>query len=734
VTLLAPVNAGTGASASLLSVSGLRVDFATGAGWLRVVDDVSFDIREGETVGLVGESGSGKTVSALAVMGLLPPRVARVSADSMDFAGRGLGDLSADARRRMRGDEISMIFQEPMTSLNPAFSVGNQIAETVHLHRDVGRRAAWDRAVEMLELVGIPDPHRRVHDYPHAFSGGMRQRAMIAMALACEPRLLIADEPTTALDVTIQAQVLDLMRSLQQAFGMAILFVTHDLGVVAELCDRVVVLYAGQVVERASARALFRRPGHPYTDALLASMPQTAGIGSELHVIAGQVPPPDRLPAGCRFEPRCDHAVGACREAPVALTVAPGLAVDGDERWVRCLRQSELTLAGSRWIPQPATLPDPGTDPPHPPPGQAEQADQAEQAEQAHPRPPQPLLELRGLTKEFPVRSGLLRRTIGVVRAVDGVALCIGPGETLGLVGESGSGKSTVARLILRLVEPTSGSVLLEGEDLTSLGDRELRLRRRQMQIVFQDPYSSLDPRATVGDSVGEPLAVHEGLRGRARADRVGELLTQVGLDPRVARRYPHEFSGGQRQRIAVARALALRPRLLICDEPVSSLDVSTQSQVINLLVDLQRRLSLAYLFIAHDLSVVRHISDRIAVMYLGRIVEVGDAEEVYGRPTHPYTEALLSAIPVPDPDRERSRSRIVLKGDVPSPMDPPSGCRFRTRCPYAMEVCARETPPPFTTVPGTTVFCHLHTDGPRLDGRPVSTLHNTQVQPQGGK
>jgi peptide/nickel transport system ATP-binding protein len=574
-----------------------------------------------------------------------------------------------------------------MTSLNPAFTVGYQLAEAVRVHRPLSRAQARGRAVEVLDLVGIPDARRRLDEYPHAFSGGMRQRTMIAMALACEPKLLIADEPTTALDVTIQAQVLDLMARLQRELGMAILFVTHDLGVVAEICDRITVLYAGQTVEEATVEEVFAHPRHPYSEALMASMPQVAPVGQPLKVIPGQVPRPGEFPGGCRFHPRCAYVVAAC------TATAPAL-VDGS----RCLRRDEITFSGTQWRAALASLP---PDPLRPP-------------ETA------PLLDVCDLAVAFPVHSGVLRRVVGHIRAVDGVSFSVAEGQTLGLVGESGSGKSTTARLVLRLIEPSAGRVKLGDVDVTALGKAELRRTRRRMQIVFQDPYSSLDPRATIAETVGEPLEVHQDLHGRARDARVAQLLHEVGLDPRAMGRYPYEFSGGQRQRIAVARALALSPELLICDEPVSSLDVSTQSQVINLLDELQDRLGLTCLFIAHDLSVVRHISDRIAVMYLGRIVEIGPAEDVYLRPTHPYTEALLSAIPVPDPTEQHRRGRIVLQGDIPSPLNPPSGCRFHTRCPYAMAVCAEEDPPPLTTAGGTTVWCHLHTTGPVLAGAPV--------------
>ncbi|HXQ74972.1 MAG TPA: ABC transporter ATP-binding protein [Acidimicrobiales bacterium] len=685
------------AGAPLLSVDALTVEFATPSGWVPVVQDVAFDLSAGETLGLVGESGSGKTVTSLAVLGLLPRRSARITSGTIRLDGRDIRTLTPLEKRRIRGHDISMIFQEPMTSLNPAFTVGNQIAESVRIHLGLTRRDALTRAAELLALVGIPDPHRRVRDYPHTFSGGMRQRVMIAMAIACNPRLLVADEPTTALDVTVQAQVLELLRRLQDQIGMGVLFVTHDLGVVANVCDRVVVLYAGQVVERADAARFFTRPGHPYAEGLLASLPQTARPGSPLAVIPGEVPRSDALPPGCRFHPRCRYAQPACSDRPVDLqsTGEGGGAV-------RCLRQGELDL--TRPSPDAA-----GTDTTvgRPTPGSGSDV----------------VLQVSDLSKTFPSYSSVLRRVVGHVTAVDGVDLTIRAGETVGLVGESGSGKSTLARLVMRLIDPSAGRITLGATDLTSLAAGPLRRVRRDMQMVFQDPYSSLNPMITVGQIVAEPLEVHDGLRGRARHQRVAELLVQVGLGAEMVGRYPHQFSGGQRQRIAIARALALNPRLLVCDEPVSSLDVSTQSQVINLLADLQERLGLSCLFIAHDLSVVRHISHRIAVMYLGRILESGPVDEVYSRPVHPYTEALLSAIPVPEHHRAPGRTRLVLRGDPPSPLHPPTGCRFHTRCPYAMDMCAEVEPTPFETAAGTTVACHLHRHGPVLAGRSVTLL-----------
>jgi peptide/nickel transport system ATP-binding protein len=696
----------------LLALEGLTVEFAGATGWQAVVEDVGFEVGAGEIVAVVGESGSGKSVTSLAVMRLLPTRGSRMRARRVEFAGRDLQALDESEMRRVRGADIAMIFQEPMTSLNPAFTVGNQIAEAVRNHHKMSRRDAKGRAVEMLDRVGIPDPHRRVKSYPHEFSGGMRQRAMIAMALSCDPKLLIADEPTTALDVTIQAQILELIGSLRQEFGMAVIFVTHDLGVVAHVADTVVVMYAGQVVERTSVADMYARPAHPYSDGLLGAMPQVAPLGQPLTVIPGVVPKPGEISVGCRFATRCPYVEDVCRVADVEL--AP--VTNGTGHQTRCVRAGSLTLTGSRWAAASEQL--------------RAAAESASTVSSDATRDVE--LDVRDLGKSFPVLSSFLRRQIAQVRAVDGVTFDIRKGETLGLVGESGSGKSTVARLVLRLIEPTAGEVRFEGIDLMKLAPPELRGARRNMQIVFQDPYSSLDPRATIAATIGEPLEVHLGLDRAEREARIGELLEQVGLDPQYMRRYPHEFSGGQRQRIAIARALALDPALLICDEPVSSLDVSTQSQVINLLMDLQRARNLTVLFIAHDLSVVRHISDRIAVMYLGRIVELGDARQVYVAPRHPYTEALLSAIPIPEPTEQRERQRIVLRGDIPSPMGIPSGCRFRTRCPYAMDICAEVDPPAYIASDGATVYCHLHTTGPALAGKTVAGLERARQGSQG--
>jgi oligopeptide/dipeptide ABC transporter ATP-binding protein len=696
---------------ALLEVDHLKVEFLTRGGWLPVMEDASFSIQRGQTLGLVGESGSGKTVSALAVMGLLPAKVSRLSG-SIRFEGQELTSISPAKLRQLRGNEMAMIFQEPMTSLNPAYTVGNQIAEQVRTHLGLSRADAWKAAVRALDRAEIPQAGVRARDYPHAFSGGMRQRVMIAMALSCSPKLLIADEPTTALDVTTQAQIIDLLHVLQREDDMAIIFVTHDLGVIADVADDVVVMYAGQIAEQAAAARLFVRPRHPYTEALLDSIPQLTPKGEPLHAIPGMVPRPDRVPSGCRFAPRCSYAQDACRSAPVPLVAPADVAArpDGNgegstasSSLVRCVRMDELVLSG----PPPAVVP-----------GVSETSTSGGAAPEGA-----AVLDVSGLTKDFPIRSGVLRRTTGSVKAVDRVDLVVPTGTTLGLVGESGSGKSTLARLVLRLIDATEGKIVVDGKDISTLRGPQLRRHRETMQLVFQDPYSSLDPRQSIADIVGEPLAIHTSMNRTQREHRVVELLAQVGLDSHVLQRQPHEFSGGQRQRIAIARALALQPKLLVCDEPVSALDVSTQSQVINLLIDLQRELGIAYLFIAHDLSVVRHISNHIAVMYLGQIVEEGDADEVYERPTHPYTSALLSAIPVPDPARQYERQRIILRGEVSELRVGQVGCRFRARCPFAMEVCARVDPEPYLTPAGTTVRCHLHTSGPTLGGATVARL-----------
>jgi len=686
----ARVDTGPDASGDLLRVEDLAVFFDTDEGTARAVDGVSFSMGHGETLGLVGESGCGKSVTALSIMRLVA-HPGRIVQGRVLYGGRDLASISRREMRRIRGSEIAMIFQEPMSSLNPVFTIGKQIAEAVELHLGVSGREARKRAVDMLERVGIPAANRRVDEYPHQLSGGMRQRVMIAMALSCRPKLLIADEPTTALDVTVQAQILDLLNELRAEYGMSILLITHDLGVVADVCSRAVVMYAGQVVEQGVTAALFSSPQHPYAEGLLKSIPQL-GMRNEqtLGLIEGRVPSPLHWPEGCRFAARCDYRFETCAEEPPLFDVAP----QQSKCWL-CER-GRRTPAVNEFV--------------------GEQPARARVEVRSH-APGQPLavpaiLRVEALRTHFPVGRHLFGRPDQTIKAVDGVDLELAPGETLGIVGESGCGKSTLGRSLLRLVEPTSGRVEFEGVDITELPSRALRPLRARMQIIFQDPVGSLNPRLRVSQIVGESLRVH-GVHSRARRQAlVLDALDRVGMGPETVRRYPHEFSGGQRQRIGIARALVLSPRLVVADEPVSALDVSIQSQVLNLMVELKRDLELTYIFIAHNLAVVSYMSDRVAVMYLGKIVELAPARELYERPLHPYTQSLLSAIPVVDLSERRERIKLV--GDPPSPIDPPSGCHFRTRCPLARElgtadgICADEEPPLVAKSEGHVAACHF--------------------------
>jgi peptide/nickel transport system ATP-binding protein len=584
--------------APLLEIRDLEVSFTGRGGPVPVVRGVALDVAPGEIVGLVGESGSGKTLTALSILRLLPA-AARASG-RIHLAGAGdLLALPEKELRRVRGGRVGFVFQEPMSALNPLYTVGFQIAEAVRAHRRVSRREAQAEAVRLLDRVGLGGARRRSGDHPHQLSGGQRQRVGLAMALAAGPDLLLADEPTTALDVTLQAQILELLDDLRADLGLSILLITHDLGIVAERCDRVAVMHRGEIVETAEVGELFRAPRHSYTRALLQalSLPSSPSPGE------GGKGGRERGPGG---------------EGPLAAA--------------------------------------------------------------------------RGLSRFFPVRRGLFRRQQGTVRAVDRVDLEIRRGECLALVGESGSGKTTLGRCLIRLVEPTSGSVVFDGQDLLALAPRQLRALRRRFQMVFQDPWGSLDPRQRVGAMVAEPLAVHERLGKDEIERRVAGLLTAVGLEPAFAERWPHQLSGGQRQRVGIARALAAGPDLLVADEPVSALDVSIRGQILDLLADLRERLGLSLLFVSHDLGAVARLADRVAVLYLGRVVELAPAGALFQRPLHPYSVSLLSAVPAADPDRRRAR--IVLPGEPPSPLDPPGGCPFHPRCPIARERCATDVPP----------------------------------------
>ncbi len=660
----------------LLRVTDLRTWFFTDAGVVRAVDGVSFTLRRGETLGIVGESGSGKSVAAKSIMNLLE-EPARIVAGSIQFRGQEITKLSEEELREIRGAEIAMVFQDPMASLNPVLRISHQLIETMTAHKRFTSTAARGRAVSLLGRMGVPGPERMLDAFPHQFSGGMRQRVMLAMGFANEPALILADEPTTALDVTIQAQILDLLRALNEDLGTAVILISHDLGVIANVCSRVLVMYAGEVVEEGRPEDLLSDPRHPYTWALLHAAPRLDGDAGDrrLATIEGQPPDARAWPEGCRFRARCPFAIDTCNQHPQLLPI-------GEARSTRCW----VTQNGERL---------------HPP--QRKQSSPDARAQSS----PTPLLDVRGLVKHFEMPRENFLDQRRVLRALDGVDLDVLPGETVGLVGESGCGKSTLARVVMRLEEPTAGQIIFDGQDISHASQSDIRPLRRRMQMIFQDPYASLNPRMTVGTILAGPLRLH-GLANTA-ADartRVAELLNLVGLPPASAERFPHEFSGGQRQRISIARALAVEPVFVVGDEPISALDVNIQAQIINLMIGLQERLHLTYLFIAHDLAVVRHISDRIVVLYLGRVVETAKAAELFRRPLHPYTASLISA--VPRPSDVRSAQRIVLKGEVPSAFNPPSGCHFRTRCPAAEPRCAAEVPILAEAAPGHRVACHF--------------------------
>ncbi|HTE13903.1 MAG TPA: ABC transporter ATP-binding protein [Burkholderiales bacterium] len=679
-----PAHPTVAATDGLLEVENLHVHFVTARGVVRAVEGISYKVRAGEVVALVGESGCGKSVSSLAIMRLLARPSGRVTQGRILFEGRDLLKISEDDMRAIRGRDIAMIFQDPMTSLNPVLTIGFQITEPLLLHLRMTPEAARARALELLGLVGIPDAQSRLDQYPHQFSGGMRQRVVIAIALACNPKLIIADEPTTALDVTIQAQILKLMKDLARDFNIAMVVITHNLGIVARYADRVNVMYAARMAEQGRATDVFAKPLHPYTAGLLRSVPRLdQPRGLKLETIDGA--PPDLLapPPGCRFAPRCAARQPACEQGlPEMAEVIPG-------RYTACLRSQELDRLG------PLAL---GLQVPAQSSAAVKSVDRAT-----------PLLSVRALKTYFDVSTGL--KTFGgrraEVRAVDDVSFDVFKGETVGLVGESGCGKTTVGRTLLRLEKSTAGTISFGGTDVTHMGGEALKNYRRKIQVIFQDPFSSLNPRITIGDGIAEPLLVYKLQPDKAAARaKVSALLKQVGLFDYMAGRYPHELSGGQRQRVGIARALAMEPEFIVCDEPVSALDVSIQAQIINLLEDLQKKLGLTYLFIAHDLAVVRHISDRVIVMYLGRVMEIADRDALYAEPLHPYTQALLEAVPVPDPVIEARRAHRVLGGEVPSPLAPPSGCVFHTRCPRADAACKIERPPLREVRPGHFAAC----------------------------
>ncbi|MFE5323077.1 dipeptide ABC transporter ATP-binding protein [Paenibacillus sp. NPDC056579] len=682
----------------LLDIQQLSVDFATKSGALTALSDISLHIRPGETVCLVGESGSGKTITSKSVMRLIDYENGKITGGSIVLDGTDLTALPQKELKSLRGKKMAMVFQEPMAAFDPVFTIGSQIMEVILEHKLGSKQQAYERAVHLLRRVGIPEPELRMKQYPNELSGGMLQRAMIAMALACGPELLIADEPTTALDVTIQAQILQLLKELQAEYRMAILLITHDMGIAAQMADRIIVMYAGSIVEQATARQLFEQPHHPYTRGLLQSITTLdSERGSKLFSIEGAIPNLSELPPGCRFHPRCPFATDRCsKDSP------PLFPVGG--RQTACWYAGEL-VQREDWY-RPAAIP--AEDEPEPkqqgPERTAAAADRDLLPDEA-PGKPDHLWEIHNLSKYYPVNKGWLNRNGSYIRAVDDVSFTIAKGETFGLVGESGSGKSTLGRLLLQLEKPTAGKVLFQGSELTTLGASGLQEARKHMQMIFQDPYGSVNPRWKVGDIIGEPLRVHESLNREETRSRVEQLLESVGLNPAWYDRYPHEFSGGQRQRIGIARAIALRPQFLLADEAVSALDVSVQSQIVNLMQDLQDRLGLTYLFIAHGLNIVRHISDRIGVMYLGKLVEIAPSEELFRHPAHHYTRGLIASIPVADPARKRET--ISVQGEIPSPSNPPSGCRFHTRCPAATDRCRQQQPEWQEIGPGHWTACH---------------------------
>jgi peptide/nickel transport system ATP-binding protein len=629
----------------LLELRGLDTDIALRRGTVHALDGVSLKVMPGETLGVVGESGSGKTMTALSIMGLLPSG-GQVTGGEITFEGRDLRSLPAEEVRRTRGVRMGMVFQDPLTSLNPTMRIGTQVSEPLRVHEKAGKAEARDRAIEILRRVGMPRPDKIVDNYPHELSGGMRQRVAIAMALICQPKLLIADEPTTALDVTTQRQILELIDDLKDEFSMAVILVTHDLGVIAGRADRVAVMYAGRVVETATSTELFRMPRHRYTEALLEALPEAAE-GERLYSIPGLPPDLSRPLTGCRFAPRCRHVTEDCRVADIPLL--------GEGHEFACIHPVQTEDQIQRRIPvraQPAPSSAPLT---------------------------APVLSIRRLVKNY-----------GKVSAVADVSFDIAAGETFGLVGESGCGKSTLGRLAVGLERPSAGQIVLDGTDIAALSGRERRRMHREVQLMFQDSYAAMNPRMRVDSILAEPLEIQHVGDGRDRRARINTLLDQVGLSRRVLERYPHEFSGGQLQRIGLARSLALQPRLIVGDEPVSALDVSIQAQVLNLMRDLQQELGLAYVFISHDLSVVDYMADRIGVMYLGKLVEVGPARDVVRAARHPYTQALIDAVPTIN---RPARERVVIEGELPSALNPPTGCRFRTRCPLAAEICQTEPP-----------------------------------------
>ena len=671
------------ANTPLLDIRDLHTDIEIRSGVVHALSGVDLHVNPGETLGIVGESGSGKTMTALSLMGLLP-QGGRVSSGQIILDGQDLTKLPLKDKRKLRGTKVGMIFQDPLTSLNPTMKIGLQVCEPLRVHEGLSKKEALERAVEILRRVGMPRPEVVINNYPHQLSGGMRQRVMIAMALVCKPRILIADEPTTALDVTTQMQILDLIDELRDEYQMGVILITHDLGVVAGHTDRVAVMYAGRIVETAPTKTLFTEPKHRYTSSLMAALPERAlAAGTKLFSIPGAPPSLTNLPVGCRFAARCLWATDECRAG------YPDLSGD-DTHTFSCFHPVQ---EGDE---SPAAL-------------QAKLDTQKNGDEAGAQQAPlvssKVLLDVKEASREYEsAGSGFFKRDKGVVSAVDRVSITVKKGETYGLVGESGCGKSTMGRLIAGLERPSGGAIELDGRDLATLKGRDAVTIHRDVQMMFQDSYAAMDPRMRIDQILAEPMSIQKTGNARQIAERIMEIIEQVGLTEEILDRYPHEFSGGQLQRIGFARSLTLAPDLIVADEPVSALDVSVQAQVLNLMKDLQAELGLSYLFISHDLAVVQYMADRIGVMYLGRIVEEGPAKEVVENPKHPYTKALIDSIPVPDPEFSHDDRAIKLTGEPPSAVNPPEGCRFRPRCPFAGEECKIQ---PTLTDERHRVACH---------------------------
>ena len=666
---------------SLLQVKNLKTYFNVGINKVaRAIDGISFNLEEGKTLAIVGESGCGKTQTAFSIIRLIANNGFHPSGE-IYFNKRKLSNLNELEMQSIRGNDISMIFQEPMTSLNPLYRIGNQLEEPLYQHRKIAKGPARKLAIELLNQVGIPDPHKRLDCFPHELSGGMKQRVMIAMALACKPKLLIADEPTTALDTTIQAQVLKLMSDLQKETGMSILLITHDMGIVNQIADDICIMYAGRIAEKGSRDNILKNMAHPYTRHLMNSIPKVKDTGFILNTLPGMVSEATDYGTGCLFTERCSQAMDICKK------------IDSPQYTIEPNHFTFCHLYEHGKLPQEIAMP-----------GSIKSPERSTENKS--------ILSIKALRAWFPIRKGVFLRIANYIKAVDNVDLEIQKGSTLALVGESGCGKTTLGESILKLTGETQGEVIFEGLDIMKLNNTELKKIRNQMQIVFQDPMGSLSPRMTVEDIVGEGLQVHSKDMGLIeRRKKTEDVLNEVGLPKSSISRYPHEFSGGQRQRIAIARALILEPRFLVLDEPTSALDVCVQAQVLNLFKELQAKRKLTYLFITHNLGVVRYMADKVAIMYLGKIVENGSTNEIFQNPKHPYTKSLLESIP----DIEIRKAFQLITGDVPSPLNPPTGCHFHPRCPIFLNEsddsqlshkCKKEYPKPVYT--GTSfVRCH---------------------------